>query len=205
MTSETEIPWPDWVLRSIASDDQEAFLDAIWSVGGSPPYGGVSYEEAEAVHNLLEDYRGPGMANRKIYDAVRRFIQKDPYRQSVLDLFYINDQITSNPDSYTAQMVSQGLALSENINHDGMRGTFLCYQSGLAYRNGDLTTAMETNMNALQLFLQLADKDPVYAKRAAQCAQNAVSFMQASGNTEGSRQLYEKLAPIFEGFDFDGE
>ena len=92
MTVENDIPWPDWVLRFIAADNEESFMDAIWSVGGSPPYGGVSYEEAAAVYYLLEDYRGPGMAGEKLYEDVRGFIRRDPYRQAVLDIFYVNDQ-----------------------------------------------------------------------------------------------------------------
>jgi hypothetical protein len=203
MTLTTEDPWPGWVLRFIASDDQEAFSDAVWSVGGSPPYGGVSYEEAEAVYDLLESYTGPGMAEKETYEAVRRFVRNDPYRSAVLDLFYVNDQITSDPGNYTAQMVAKGLALAEQVEHAGMQGTFLSYQSGLAHSHGDLDTAIEANMRGLQLFLQLADEDEVYAMRAAQCAQNAIALAQLNGDMARARQLYEMLGPILDGFDLE--
>lgn len=205
MTQADEIPWPDWVLRFIASDDEEALMDAVWSVGGSPPYGGVSYEEGAAVYHLLEDYTGPGMAGDAFYEEVRRFIRDDPYRQAVLDLLQVNDQITSNPDGYNGQMVERGVALAERVAHDGVLASFLGYRSGLAYRNDDLPGAMEANMKSLQLFLELADQDAVYAKRAAQAAQNAVAFRQLAGDYEAARELYEIVAPVLEGFDFDGE
>jgi hypothetical protein len=52
----TTLPWPHWMLRYVSSDDPEAMSDLEWSVGGSPPYGGVSYDEASAVYDPA---RGP--------------------------------------------------------------------------------------------------------------------------------------------------
>jgi hypothetical protein len=205
MTSNTEIAWPEWVLRYIASDDKDAYSDAIWSVGGSPPWGGVSYEEAEAIYHLLEDYLGPGTAKTRFYNAARARLKNSPDRQAVLELFLINDQITSNPDSYGADVVARGMALCKQVKHDGVLGTFLCYQSGLAYRSSNLSEAMQTNWQALEIFLRLADEDPVYAKRAAQCSQNAVSYLALSGDQEAALRLRDKLAPVLEGFDFSDE
>jgi len=197
----TSIPWPEWMLRYIASDDEEAFDDLIWSVGGSPPYGGVSYDEAEAVYNLLEAYRGPGMADASAYQDVIQYIRGDPYRLAVLRLFHTNDQITSDPDSYTGDMVGDGMTLADQLNHDGARAVFLAYLAQLFYRLGDPAEALKYNLDALTRFLQLADIDPVYAKRAAQTAQNTVAFTAETGDLEGARQLQEKLRPIIEGFD----
>jgi len=205
MTSNVEIPWPQWVLRFIASDDEDAYSDAIWSVGGSPPWGGVSYEEAAAIFELLEDYRGPGTAKTKFYSAAQTQLMNSPERQSILELFLINDQITSNPDTYGADVLERGLTLSKQVMHDGILGTFMCYQSALAYRNNDLPAAMKANWQALQIFLRLADEDPAYGKRAAQCSQNAISYLLLSGDRDGALQLQEKLASILEGFDFSNE
>jgi len=205
MTSKAKIAWPQWVLRYIASDDKEAYSDAIWSVGGSPPWGGVSYEEAEAIYRLLEEYLGPGTAKARFYNVVRARLKNLPERQAVLELFMVNDQITSTPDTYGADEVARGMALCKKVKHDGVLGTFLCYQSGLAYRNGNLPEAMQANWQALQIFLRLADGDPVYAKRAAQCSQNAVSYLALSGDREAALRLRDKLAPVLEGFTFSDE
>ncbi len=66
--------WPYWMLRYMMKDDEQAFEDLVWSVGGSPPYGGISYEEAKVVYHLIEDYRGKGMASPARYKAVRKFV-----------------------------------------------------------------------------------------------------------------------------------
>src|SRR5262245_47491464 len=95
-------PWPYWMLRYIATDDEKAFWDLVWSVGGSPPYGGVSYEEAKAVYDLLEDYRGPGEASPSSYTAVKKFAKGNQERLDALEAFSINDKITSASDSFSA-------------------------------------------------------------------------------------------------------
>lgn len=205
MTSNAEIPWPQWVLRFIATDDEDAYSDAIWSVGGSPPWGGVPHEEAEAIYHLLENYLGPGKTKPRFYSTARARLKNSPERQAVLELFLVNDQITSNPDTYGADVVARGMALCKQVKHDGILGTFLCYQSGLTYRSGNLPEAMETNWQALQIFLRLADGDKVYAKRAAQCSQNAISYLALSGDQEAALRLQDKLAPVLEGFDFSDE
>jgi hypothetical protein len=205
MTEKTEIAWPQWVLRYVASDDPDAYSDAIWSVGGSPPYGGVSYEEASSIFELLESYVGPGAADAKLYSAARARIKDSRERQAVLELFQVNDQITSNPDTYGADVVARGMALGKQLKDDGILGTFLCYQSGLAYRDGNLAEAIKANWQALQIFLRLADGDPVYRTRAAQCSQNAISYLALSGDQAGALELKQKLASVLEGFDFSGE
>src|SRR6185436_7424701 len=59
---DTSKPWPHFLIRYMLQNDESTFEDLIWSVGGSPPYGGVSYEEAKAIFELVENYRGPGTA-----------------------------------------------------------------------------------------------------------------------------------------------
>ena len=61
----TTIPWHIWLLRYMATDDESAFEDLIWSVGGSPPYGDISYEEAGAVYDLLQEFRGVAPSQRR--------------------------------------------------------------------------------------------------------------------------------------------
>jgi hypothetical protein len=77
-------PWPYWMLRAMMSDDKQGFSDLVWSVFGSPPYGGISYEEAGAVYDLIEDFRGSGMASGARYDAVRSVLREHPERERVL-------------------------------------------------------------------------------------------------------------------------
>ena len=68
-----DIPWPNWILRYVGADAPDAMEDLVWSVGGSPPYGGVSYDEASEVYNLLEKFMGPGKAPKAAYDSVLKF------------------------------------------------------------------------------------------------------------------------------------
>jgi len=196
----TSNPWPEWMLRFIASGDDQAFWDLIWSVGGSPPYGGVSYDEATAVYNFLD---GPDRASPAKYEALKKIIASNPDRLSVLEIYRLHDRITDEPDSFAATDVEAGHALAEKLNHDGVRGLFLCYGCDLANRNGDLPKARDLTVEALRIFLKLADQDPVYAFRAAQTAQNTVSLTALCGDEEAARKLHEQLKPVLEGFDFN--
>src|SRR5262249_50602964 len=70
--------WPHWMLRHMLIDNEQSYWELVTSVGGSPPYGGVSYEEAEAVFKLVEDFHGKGMASPSHYKAVSKFLTKHP-------------------------------------------------------------------------------------------------------------------------------
>lgn len=196
----TATAWPEWMLRFIATDDEQAFSDLIWSVGGSPPYGGVSYEEGAAVYDFLD---GPDKASATKYQKLKSFIQNQPDRLTTLELYYIDQQIISAPDNFSSQLVSKGKALAEKLNHDGVRGLFFAYESQLAHQRGDIAGAREKTMQALTIFLRLADQDQAYALRAAQTAQNAISFTALSGDMDTARQLQTQLQPVLDGFDFN--
>ncbi|MEO6444856.1 MAG: hypothetical protein ABIZ91_01560 [Gemmatimonadaceae bacterium] len=194
----TELPWPHWMLRYVGSDDQDAMEDLIWSVGGSPPYGGVSYDEAGAVYELIEDYRGPGAASRESFERVQPFVAADPVRQSALEIFRYADEIQSAPESYGQRPVARGLALARAQQHRGAEASFLALEAGLHHRANDLPAARDCTLQALDIFLMMADEDPAYAKRVMQTAQNAVSFTAMAGDVDAARTLLHKLASVMD-------
>src|SRR5262249_25022690 len=141
-------PWPYWMMRYVGSDDRQALEDLIWSVGGSPPYGGVSRDEAEAVYNLLEAYRGPGAAGEARYEKVRAPTRWRPDRVAVLDIFHCADQIQSTSDSYGREPVDRGLALARQVGHRGAEASFLSFQAGWLFRIGDNAAAADSTLQA---------------------------------------------------------
>lgn len=194
----TSRPWPFWLLRYIVADDPESFEDLIWSVGGSPPYGGVSYDEAAAVYELIEDYRGPGEASEASYAKVEAFIGDRPERLRALQAFRANDEITSSPDSYSMDPVRQGAEIAEALDHAGLRAVFQAYEAGLLIREGDEQGARRLTLDALKQLLPLAAEDAAYAKRVAQLAQNAVALTARTGDLDTARKLQEQLADVLD-------
>jgi len=194
----TDLPWPHWLLRYVGSDEQEAMEDLIWSVGGSPPYGGVSYDEAGAVYELLEGYRGPGAASADAYAKVRAFIAGNRTREMALDIFRCTDEIQSDAADYGHAPVERGLALSRELRHRGSEGCFLAFEAGLYHREGDLPTARARTLEALDIFLVAADEDPVYEKRVKQTAQNAISLTAMDGDRDAARELLQQLAALLD-------
>jgi len=194
----TDRPWPFWMMRYLGTDDMQAMEDLIWSVGGSPPYGGVSWEEAEAVYELLEAYRGAGAAGESRYDKVAATIQSRPERLMVLDIFRCADEIQSASDSYGPEPVERGLALARQAGHRGAEAGFLSFQAGWLFRRGDQADAADKTLQALEIFLELADNDPAYEKRVKQSAQNAVAMTAMSSNIPRARELLQQLAQVLD-------
>jgi hypothetical protein len=194
----SKTPWPYWMLRYIATDDENAFENLVWSVGGSPPYGGVSYEEASAVYDLLEDYRGPGEASPKSYAAVRGYLEGHSERLDALEAFSINDQITSAPQSFTADVVDRGSKLAAKLGHDGLRCLFLAYDAQLAHRLGNVARARDLTVEALKLGLSVAAEDSAYTKRIAQLAQNAISLTALAGDRDAAMRMQTQFGDLLD-------
>jgi tetratricopeptide (TPR) repeat protein len=199
----TSIPWPTWLIRYIASDDRNAFNDVIWSVGGSPPYGGVSYEEASAVYDLLESHLGQGMAPESAYEKVRQFIDKKPERLYALEAFHCYDHIKSSPDAYSEQDITNGIALSNKLDNEGLQAFFISLQAQLLYKAGEISKARQLIDKALSIFVTLASKDHAYTKRVADLTTNAASFMVMDADFATARKIMNQLADVGdkEGFD----
>jgi hypothetical protein len=192
----TKTAWPYWMLRYVATDDESAFSDLVWSVGGSPPYGGVSYDEAGAVYKLLEDYRGPGEASPKSYAAVQKYARGHQERLDALAAFKINDQITSASETFSAEVVTRGSRLAAKIDHDGLRCLFLAYEAQIAHRAGGVPRARDLTIEALKLGLPLAAEDASYSKRIAQLGQNAIALTALAGDRAGALRMQTQFADL---------
>jgi len=192
----SDIPWPEWMLRYVATDTPETMEDLIWSVGGSPPYGGVSYEEASAVYELLEGFMGPAAAPASAYESVLRFAGDRQDARTALEIFRCYDQIVSSSSSFSEKPVERGLELSARAGHNGAQATFLAFLSNLAYRGGDVDTARDATLEALERFLELATEDPAYKHRIT--ATNAISFTALAGNLEEARRLLLQLGDFLD-------
>jgi len=196
---QTSYPWPFWLLRYIGSGDESALNAVIWSVGGSPPYGNISYKEAEAVYNLLEQYLGPGMAPEEAYEAVRQHITDNPERLDTLELFRIHDRIASAPEDFTYDDIAQGITLTARLNHTGVRAYFLSLQAQLDYGKGDIPTARQLALEATLMSFDLALEDNAYKQRLVGNAQNAISFCAMDGDFSTARQLLNQMAKLLPG------
>lgn len=197
-TDRTTIAWPEWMLRYVGTDDQGSLEDLMWSVGGSPPHGGVSYDEAAAVYALLEDYSGPGTASDASYRAVHAFLKPHSRPAFALETFRCVDSIQSDNEGYSLKPVHRGLDLSRRLDHDGAEASFLSFEAGWHIRHGDDESARRLTHTALDIFLRLADVDEAYAKRVSQSAVNAVSLTARTGNVHGARKLLSDLAEIMD-------
>jgi tetratricopeptide (TPR) repeat protein len=189
----TSFGWNWWLLRYMASDDKTAFNDLVWSVGGSPPYGGISYEEAGAVYDLLESHLGPGSMNQSFYRKVERMLANQNDRLDVLHLFGCYDRIASAPDNISVTDVEEGLKLATKIGHAGVMAYFRSLQAELYFRNGDIQYAREIIEKVQPVFTVLAIRDAAYSSRAISTMKNAVAFTALDGDFSGARVMLDRI------------
>lgn len=189
------IPWTEWMLRYVASDDSNALNDLIWSVGGSPPYGGISYDEAAAVYDLVEQFYGQGQrkAPESAYDRVKQFVQAFPEKLYTLEVFQCHERITNAPDDFSNDDVLRGLELCDKLNHNPAKAFFLTLAAQLLYRDGKIGKAKDILLDVLPTFLYLASQDPVYLWRARTTIQNSISFAVMDGDFSTARELLGKF------------
>jgi hypothetical protein len=186
-TNITSLAWPHWLLRFAGSDDPDAFGQLVWSVGGSPPYGGVSYEEASAVYQLLEEYQGPGMASAGAYTKVASLL-KDPKARKALELFRIRDRIGSAPEKVRLKDADEGLRLAIELNHRGCQAYFQSLAAQLFQQRGDIAAARQRALTALTTFAALSLEDRAYMGQMLKAAVNATSFSAMEGEFAAARQ-----------------
>jgi tetratricopeptide (TPR) repeat protein len=185
----SSIPWPSWMLRYVSSGNERAFDDLIWSVGGSPPYGGVSWKEAEAVYKLLEEYRGPGEASANAYDTLMGLIRGKADALRAVEVFRLHDRISSNSETYEDRDLTQGEQLALAAAHQGLQTYFQLLRAGLAYRNGEIPEAARQTSAALTVLQALILKDPVYTDQLMKAAKNSVSFAALDGDFAFARTV----------------
>lgn len=196
--TETTLAWPHWMLRYVGSDDAAALEDLVGSSGVSPPWGGVSYDEAAAVYQLIEDYHGSGTASDESYTAVLNLLAHGSDRAQTIEIFRCTDIIQSEPEAYDRYPVDRGLFLARSLRHAGAEASFLSFEAGWHVRRKEDATALELTRTALAMFLELAEADEVYAKRVHQSAVNTVSLTARTGDLPGARTLLGGLAEVID-------
>jgi hypothetical protein len=163
-------------------------MDAVWSVGGSPPYGGVSYEEALAVYELLEAYRGPGMAPKSAYDAVAAHLGGNPAAVLALEIFRLHDAIASRDSPHaTREEIDAGRALAEDLRDPCATLYFELLEGDLAIQEERITDAKERFTACAGGLYALAMKDPVYVPRLADVMVNVASLSVRDGDFDTAR------------------
>ncbi|MDM0022163.1 tetratricopeptide repeat protein [Variovorax saccharolyticus] len=184
-----DIAWPHWMRRFSALASEEAFNDLIWSVGGSPPYGGVSWEEAEAVYKLLKAYRGPGQADPAVYEALDDHIKDSPEKVLTLRVFQVHDRIASAPQAFTSADVDEGAALAVQLGDEGLRAYFELLDAQLRHQEGDIRSALLALNNALARIVPLAKADSAFASLLGKVVVNGTSYHAISGDLQTARQF----------------
>lgn len=193
---QTSVPWPQWMLRYIGANNEEAFTDLMWSVGGSPPYGGVTYDEGAAVYRLLESHTGAGEASPAAFAEVRSLAAGRQGALAALDAFECYDAIVTAPDSIAPALTDRALELADNIGHDGARAGLLVLAGQARMQQSDLVESTHLFQDALALFAMLAERDGAYEERLRMTAQNAISMTANAGDLGTARSLFSQVGNL---------
>jgi hypothetical protein len=194
MADESSLPWPYWLTRAILANGEQAWMDAVWSVGGSPPYGGVSYEEGAAVYALLETYRGPGMAPGSAYDAVAAHLAGDPESVLALEIFRLHDEIASRDVAHaTREEIDAGRALAQDLRDPRATLYFELLDGDLAVREERITDARDRFLVCANELNAMAVDEPVYVPRLVDVMVNVASLSVSDGDFDVARTMATAL------------
>ena len=192
--ADQSLPWPYWLTRAILANGEEAWMDAVWSVGGSPPYGGVSYDEAAAVYALLEAYLGPGMAPSSAYDAVATQLGGAPDSVLALEIFRLHDEIASREVAHaTRDEIDAGKALAQDLRDPRAALYFELLDGDLAVREERITDARDRFIACAGTLNAMAVEDPVYIPRLVDVMVNVASLSVRDGDFEVARTMATAL------------
>ena len=191
---DTARPWPHWMLDHMLRDDEATLQALLASVARSPPDGGIAPDEAGAVRELVEAYRGAGRAPEACYDAVRPFLRRQPERLRMLELFRCYDAIASRPDGYPLSAADEGLAIAQAMREPAAVGLFQLFQAGVSIRAGAHEDAAQRSLEALEMLLQAASARPACAPRIRAAARNAVLLTARGGDAAAAVTLLSHLS-----------
>jgi tetratricopeptide (TPR) repeat protein len=191
-----DVPWPYWMIRYIVADTEAAMWDLIWSVGGSPPYGGVSYDEAAAVYELVERFRGPGKAPEINYANVERHIINKPIAFKAIEAFRFYDKVASKSETYTYQDLMIGKEEAIGVVEEPLSSYFKLLKAGLKYNEGKLEDAYHLASQTIDPLLTYAENDPVYTKRLSQALINTATFSTLNGDLVFARRCAAELKKL---------
>lgn len=191
--SREDIPWPYWMIRYIVADNQEAMEDLVWSVGGSPPYGNVPYEEAEDVYNLIESFRGPGKAQEIRYANVEKHILHKPLALKALEAFRLYDNVASNAEEYTYADLRIGRDEAVGVVEEPLTSYYRLLKSGLKYREGFMDEAYQLAAESLEPLKRFAENDPAFDNRYCQALTNTAIFATLNGDLPLARTCAASL------------
>ena len=191
---EQSLSWPYWLTRAILANGQEAWMDAVWSVGGSPPYGGVSYEEGAAVYALLEAYQGPGMAPSSAYDVVAAHLGGAPDSVLALEIFRLHDAIASRDVARaTREEIDAGKALAQDLRDPRAALYFELLDGDLAVREERITDARDRFLACANELNGMAVEDPVYVTRLVDVMVNVATLSVREGDFDVARTMATAL------------
>jgi hypothetical protein len=196
ITERTEVKWPFWMVRYIVADNQESLDDLIWSVGGSPPYGNVDYDEAEAVYELVEGFMGAGRSKEKLYAKVEKFIINKPLEFKAIEAFRIYDRVASNSEGYTLNDLRIGNEEAVNVVDEPLNSYFNLLKAQLMYNSGNLVEAYDLADKSVNPLLRFAQSDKVYLNRLSQALTNTAIFATLNGDLAEARRCAFELKKI---------
>jgi tetratricopeptide (TPR) repeat protein len=191
------LPWTCWMVRYVSANSMSALGDLIQSVQSVPPYGGVTQEEANLVLELVNQYLALEMASEQAYENLRQKIAGRREPSLILEAFRLHDLIVSRSAGgekiYSADNTLAGLAIASKLDHACLRAYFLGPHASLLELRGEVPEAKTLALEALDILVDVVEKDPVYSEQTSKTALIAICFTAADGNFPKARELL-KLA-----------
>jgi hypothetical protein len=179
--------WTAWMLRMIATGDEQATADMLGSIAEAARTGQLSAEQKAALDELVEQYFGPGAVGATTANRARAAFARQGRESAVLHLYLIGDRLASG-EPVALDELADAVATSRALDAPAAEAFFMAVTAQMSY-SADPAAAFQLAVGALGKYVKLRDQDEVYGTKVGMTALLGSQIADIAGESQASMML----------------
>jgi hypothetical protein len=179
--------WTTWMLRSIASGQEQAIADMLGSIAEAARIGQLSTKQKSALDELIEQYFGPGAVGAPTASRAQAAFAGQELESEVLELYLIADRLASGEPVDLGELVG-AVETARSISSPAAEAFFLAVTAQMSYQ-ADPSAAFALAIDALGIFVDLRNEDKIFDSKVGMTALLGSQLGDIAGEPETSMFL----------------
>jgi hypothetical protein len=180
--------WTHWMLRMIATGEQQAICDSLGAIAEAGRSRTLSAGQTRALNEMYEQHFGPGEVGEPAAGNALSAFDGEARERAVVTLFLVADRFASGSEGLTAGDAVAALRVAEAIGAADAQAFFGAITAQHLARS-DPTLAFEAAVAAVERFAHLANEDPIYKSKLGQTALLASQIAQIAGEPQAGTMM----------------
>ena len=179
--------WTEWMLRMIATGDEQATADMLGSIAEAARSGEISTEQKAALDELVEQYFGPGAVGAPTVNRARAAFAGEEQESDVLDLYLLSDRLASG-EQVGLDELAEAVETAQSLDAPATEAFFTAVTAQLTYQ-ADPVAAFRLAIDALEKYVELREQDEIYASKVGMTALLGSQLADIAGEPQASMML----------------